>query len=194
MSGSNSFSFSSSLTEDWSEAWTSKSLLIRSIAMERSPTWSRVITSQKLSGDWLVSISITVWGAARSLSFSVSSLSSLANNSSKSISDSTLSLTRASQVSSISVCLSGTSYSFLRLTIPVKSFPSIVSLKSSKSLLSSMFSSTDKSPILEMTSSIRSPASSCFVTWRQRSGSNGFVQKVSGAWTDASLVWNDSLL
>ena len=132
--------------------------------MERSPTWSRVITSQKLSGDWLVSISITVWGAARSLSFSVSSLSSLANNSSKSISDSTLSLTRASQVSSVSVCLSGTSNSFLRLTIPVKSFPSIVSLKSSKLLLSSMFSSTDKSPILEMTSSIRSPSSSCFVT------------------------------
>ena len=132
--------------------------------MERSPTWSRVITSQTLSGDWLVSISITVWGAARSLSFSVSSLSSLANNSSKSISDSTLSLTRASQVSSVSVCLSGTSNSFLRLTIPVKSFPSIVSLKSSKLLLSSMFSSTDKSPTLEMTSSIRSPASSCFVT------------------------------
>ena len=132
--------------------------------MDRSPTWSRVITSQKLSGDWLVSISITVWGAARSLSFSVSSLSSLANNSSKSISDSTLSLTRASQVSSISVCLSGNSNSFLRLTIPVKSFPSIVSLKSSKLLLSSMFSSTDKSPILEMTSSIRSPSSSCFVT------------------------------
>ena len=132
--------------------------------MERSPTWSRVITSQKLSGDWLVSISITVWGAARSLSFSVSSLSSLANNSSKSISDSTLSLTRASQVSSVSVCLSGTSNSFLRLTIPVKSFPSVVSLKSSKLLLSSMFSSTDKSPILEMTSSIRSPSSSCFVT------------------------------
>ena len=134
------------------------------MAMERSPTWSSVITSQKLSGDWLVSISITVWGAARSLSFSVSSLSSLANNSSKSISDSTLSLTRASQVSSVSVCLSGTSNSFLRLTIPVKSFPSVVSLKSSKLLLSSMFSSTDKSPILEMTSSIRSPSSSCFVT------------------------------
>ena len=134
------------------------------MAMERSPTWSRVITSQKLSGDWLVSISITVWGAARSLSFSVSSLSSLANNSSKSISDSTLSLTRASQVSSVSVCLSGTSNSFLRLTIPVKSFPSVVSLKSSKLLLSSMFSSTDTSPILEMTSSIRSPLSSCFVT------------------------------
>ena len=134
------------------------------MAMDRSPTWSRVITSQKLSGDWLVSISITVWGAARSLSFSVSSLSSLANNSSKSISDSTLSLTRASQVSSVSVCLSGTSNSFLRLTIPVKSFPSVVSLKSSKLLLSSMFSSTDKSPILEMTCSIRSPSSSCFVT------------------------------
>ena len=132
--------------------------------MERSPTWSRVITSQKLSGDWLVSISITVWGAARFLSFSVSSPSSLENNSSKSISDSTLSLTRASQVSSVSVCLSGTSNSFLRLTIPVKSFPSVVSLKSSKLLLSSMFSSTDKSPILEMTSFIRSPSSSCFVT------------------------------
>ena len=149
--------------------------------MQRSPTWSRVITSQRLLGDWLVSISITVWGTARSLSFSVTSLSSLANKSSKSISDSTWSLTRASQVSSISVCLSGTSYSFLRLTIHVKSFPSVVSLKSSKSLLFSMFSSTNKSPILEMTSFNRSPASSCFVARTQRSGSDDFLEQVSGA-------------